>query len=80
LKNNKACGLDNVLNEHIKTSMPIMKHVYAKLFNVVFKSGIVPSNWTIGVINPIYKNKGPSSGPANYRPMDSSTTVNQDKL
>jgi len=27
LKNDKAYGLDNVLNEHIKTSMPIMKHV-----------------------------------------------------
>jgi len=69
LGKNKACGLDNVLNEHIKTSMPIMKHVYAKLFNVVFKSGIVPSNWKIGVLNPIYKNKGSPSYPANYRPI-----------
>ena len=38
--------------------MPIIKHFYAKLFNVVFQSGIVPRNWRIGVINPIYKNKG----------------------
>ena len=51
LKNNKACGIDNILNEHIKASFPIMKDVYVKLFNLVFKSGFVRSNWTIGLIN-----------------------------
>jgi len=69
LKNNKACGIDNILNEHIKASFPIMKDVYVKLFNLVFKSGIVPSNWTIGLINPIFKNKGSENDPSNYRPI-----------
>jgi len=49
--------------------MPIIKHFYAKLFNVVFQSGIVPRNWRIGVINPVYKNKGSSTDPANNRPI-----------
>ena len=36
---------------------------------MVFKSGIIPDGWTIGIINPIYKNKGNVSDPENYRPI-----------
>ena len=45
------------------------KHVYHKLFNIVLTTGIVPDGWTVGVINPIYKNKGDVTDPANYRPI-----------
>jgi hypothetical protein len=33
-------------------------NVYEKLFNAIFDNGIVPSSWLIGMIKPIYKNKG----------------------
>jgi hypothetical protein len=69
LKNSKAGGLDNILNEHIKSSLPFMKDIYVKLFNVVFNTGIIPESWTIGVIHPIFKNKGAPSDPSNYRPI-----------
>lgn len=69
LKTGKACGVDEILNEHIKNTFPLMKHVYVKLFNIVFNHGIIPDNWTIGVINPIFKNKGSSLDPSNYRPI-----------
>ena len=45
------------------------KHILVKLFNIIFESGIIPNAWTIGVIHPIFKNKGDSTDPLNYRPI-----------
>jgi len=67
LKNNKACGLDKILNEFIIHTFPTLKQVYINLFNLALKSGVVPTDWTIGVIVPIYKNKGSISDVDNYR-------------
>ena len=46
-----------------------MAPVYAKLFNIIFDTGIVPESWTLGDILPIYKNKGSKTSPENYRPI-----------
>ena len=45
LKNNKSSGLDEILNEHIKSSynLPSMRNVLLKFFNIVFDSGLVPT-------------------------------------
>lgn len=32
LKNNEACGVDNIVNEHTKYSYPLLKGIYLKLF------------------------------------------------
>ena len=44
-----------------------MKHVYVDLFNRVLNSGQIPESWTIGMIMPIYKNKGDKGDFDNYR-------------
>ena len=67
LKTNKAYGVDLVINEFLKVSTEKMLTIYTKLFNVVLLTGIIPNDWTIGVIKPIYKNKGSSDDPNNYR-------------
>ena len=67
LKNNKSCGTDMILNEFLKNSCQKMIDVYVKLFNIVFKSGVIPDLWSVGVICPIYKNKGDTANPDNYR-------------
>jgi hypothetical protein len=41
-------------------------NVYEKLFNVIFDNGIMPSSWLIGMIKPIYKNKGDKFDPKSY--------------
>lgn len=69
LKNNKACGIDHIVNEHIKATLPHMKHIYVKLFNIVLNSGFIPKSWTTGIINPIFKNKGDPKNAENYRPI-----------
>ena len=67
LKNNKAAGIDSVLNEFMKNSpLPITKLI-VDLFNIVLISGKIPTSWGIGVIIPIYKNKGDINDPDNYR-------------
>ena len=58
LKNNKASGIDNLINEFLKYSPESYKHLLLKLFNVILKTGIIPTDWCISFISPIYKNKG----------------------
>ena len=67
LKNDKSPGYDGVLNEFIKKSLPKMGDALAGLFNIVLNSGHIPEEWAIGLIVPIYKNKGDIRNPDNYR-------------
>jgi hypothetical protein len=67
LKNNKACGLDSVTNEYIKSTVEVLLPVYVKLFNIILTTGVIPNEWSTGVIKPIYKNKGNKADPDNYR-------------
>lgn len=69
LKNNKACGFDSVLNEHIKSTCNTLCPLYEKMFNIVLNTGILPESWTLGLIKPIYKQKGDKADPSNYRPI-----------
>ena len=67
LKNNKAAGIDLILNECLKNSSTSVVQAITKLFNVILDSGKVPSDWTIGLIKPIYKKRGSLNDPNNYR-------------
>ena len=69
LKNNKASGIDSILNEYLKALSHIISPLLVNLFNLIFDSGIFPETWTLGMINPIYKNKGDIQDPSNYRPI-----------
>ncbi len=67
LKNNKATGLDHIQNEFLKFSSERMLSVFTKYFNLILDSGKVPESWTIGAIKPIFKKKGNTDDPDNYR-------------
>ena len=67
LKNKKACGVDYIINEYINHCPTELLEIVVKLFNIVLKTGIVPTNWCMGLIKPLYKNKGSPDDPDNCR-------------
>ena len=69
LKNSKASGSDNMINEFIKSTKHVFLPVYETLFNDILENGIIPKQWIEGVILPIYKQKGDTNNPENYRPI-----------
>lgn len=69
LKSDKSCGCDEIVNEYITSTKHFMLPIYTSLFNIILDSGNIPSDWTRGIIIPIYKNKGSKRDPANYRPI-----------
>ena len=66
LKNHKAPGPDNILNEYIKISTDILMPIYLKIFNMIFSTGLFPDTWSQGLIIPIHK-KGDKMNTDNYR-------------
>ena len=67
LKKNKSPGVDYILNEFIKYCPEKLIYVIVTLFNIVLESGVIPSEWTIGIIKVLYKNKGDINDVNNYR-------------
>ena len=64
LPNGKLAGIDCIKIEYIINTIIA---VYEQLFNIILNTGIVPDAWTVSIIHPIYKNKGDSKDPSNYR-------------
>ena len=67
LNNSKSPGINNIINEYIKNSQSKRLPFYVPSFNTILKSGMYPSQWSIGTIKPIYKKKGERVNPENYR-------------
>ena len=55
LKSNKSPGIDGLIAEIFKSSYDILSPLLLRLFNVIFKSGSYPSQWSEGLITPIHK-------------------------
>ena len=67
LKNNKACGIDQITNELLKAATDNLVLLITNFFNLVMFCGKVPEEWTIAIVKPLYKQKGNKDSPANYR-------------
>ena len=56
-----------IRNEFIKNCSKDVIEVITNLFNLILDSGVIPTNWCLGIIIPLYKNKGSVNDPDNYR-------------
>ncbi len=66
LKLKKAAYSDKIKNEMIKCSADILTKGFAKMFNIIIKSGKFPKLWCEGIITSIFKS-GNKLDPNNYR-------------
>ncbi len=69
LKNNKAAGCDSISAELLKFAIGPISVALHELFQKVWASGRVPSEWKEGIIVSLYKGKGKKSECCNYRPI-----------
>ena len=69
LLNNKALGIDGISNEILKVLDDQNIRTLTAILNGLYLENLIPPDWNIGIITPIYKNKGKKGDPANYRPI-----------
>lgn len=66
MKNNKATGTDNINAELIKHGGTTIYKIIYEIINKIWATEIMPDEWNIGIICPIYK-KGDKYDCKNYR-------------
>nr|CAH7713655.1 unnamed protein product [Callosobruchus chinensis] len=74
IKVGKAAGHDNIKPEIIKALGPKGRTMLLSLYLKVWESGVVPKDWEVGVIIPIFK-KGDPKDCGNYRGITLLSTV-----
>jgi hypothetical protein len=69
LKRNKPPGPDKLAPKFIKAIFPSLVIPISIIFNKTIQLGQVPSDWKSANVTAIYKGKGDSCDPSNYRPI-----------
>ena len=69
LKNGRAPDADGIFPECVKYAGPPVVEALHCLFEKLWSSGHIPSEWRDGIIIPVYKGKGSRSQCGNYRPI-----------
>ena len=70
----KAPGICGIVPEMLKAGSEVMVVWMVKMFNLVWREGVVPGDWIKAVIIPIFK-KGSRLDCANYRGISLLSTV-----
>jgi hypothetical protein len=65
-RDNKACGCDDIYNEHIKLTVACALEIWISIFNTILACGRIPEVWRTALLKPIFK-KGTPDDPGNYR-------------
>ena len=69
MNGNSAPGMDNIHPIFVKNVFPFLIKPLRLIFTKSFQTGIVPVDWTRGLICPIYKNNGRPNDCSSYRPI-----------
>ena len=62
-------------NKLLRLASPIIAPLLCHIFNLSLCNGIVPSDWKLARVTPIYKGQGEITHPGNYRPISVIPTV-----
>ena len=65
---NKACGPDGISGKIFKNCSGSLSYPLSLLYRLSYNSGIVPQEWKMANVVPVYK-KGSKSSVVNYRPI-----------
>lgn len=65
----KQGGEDGISNRMLKLVATSIDLPLSNLFNKFIQAGQFPSGWKLGIVVPIFKNKGARVDPDNYRPV-----------
>lgn len=66
---NKPAGPDKLPPKFLKAIFPSLVTPLTLLFNKSLQKGILPSDWKLANVSPIYKGKGDQDNVTNYRPI-----------
>ena len=69
LDEHKSCGPDMLPNKIFKLTGILIAEPLTQLFNKSLSCGRFPHSWKEAIVHPVFKNKGSSSDPQNYRPI-----------
>jgi Reverse transcriptase (RNA-dependent DNA polymerase)/Endonuclease-reverse transcriptase len=75
INTNTALGPDDISPHFIKHGGPMLMSCLFLLFHLCYQHGVLPSQFTEGVVIALYKNKGDRHQPDNYRPINVSSIV-----
>ena len=76
LKSGKTAGVDQVINELLKSTERVILPFSVKLCNAIFNQDIFPEEWTKSIIVPLHK-KGDCDNPDNYRGISLLSSLNK---
>ena len=66
-KTNKAPRSVSVSINCVKFNLPVLLPLNLQLFNSILSQEVIPKNWRVSLLQPLYKNKGDVKNPDNYR-------------
>ena len=69
LDSSKQGGEDEINNKLLKLVACSLDKPLCKLLNILIQHGVFPDSWKLGVVIPIFKNKGSKMDANNYRPV-----------
>lgn len=75
LDSSKACGPDGIQCLVLKKCASSLSLPLSIMFNQSFSEGVLPAEWKLASVVPIYKQKGQRSDPNNYRPISLTSCV-----
>ena len=75
LPNRNKSDILNFDSSLLRLASPIIAPMLCHIFNLSLYSGVVPSDWKLAKVTPIYKGKGDLSDPGNFRPISVVSTV-----